>query len=223
MNAFEQLKLDVYESTLDDEDKMRYLNLMESCEEEDLQDVCESVEMILEGEQYVTEASLSPARQVKKDLEKIKNSKPDDYTGDNEIINYVDKNYDKLISSAELLEKEPEKLRSNDIKTCVGTILGFLGTFAICLSIPGEGLANLVLLIGWGISFIAPYIYLFIAYVRSCDDRKAMDDMTKIKKALAKVKDKKGVPEAQKKKIAKIIEKIDDAETECNARFKSES
>ena len=219
MNNFDKLKLRVYESTLDDESKVNYVNLMESCDEENLQDVCESVEMILEGEEYITEASLSPARAVKKDLEKIKNSKPDDYSGDNEIINYVDKNYDKLVSSAELLEKEPEKLRSNDIKVCVGTILGFLGS-VVLTSFP---LLDLIAIVGFCISFIAPYIYLYIAYVRQCDDRKVMDDLTKIKKALIKVKDKKGVPEAQKKKIVKIIEKIDDAETECNARFKTES
>ena len=220
MNAFEQLKLDVYESTLDDDDKMRYLNLMESCDEEDVQDICESVEMILDGEEYVTEASLSPARSVKKDLEKIKNSKPDDYSGDNEIINYVDKNYDKLVNCAEILEKEPAKLRSNEIKMCVGFVLGLIGSASLMVLGGGVGIA--VGLTGWVLSYISPFIYAIIAYARGCDDRKAMDDLTKIKKSLMKVKDKKGLPETQKKKIAKIIDKIDDAETECNARFKTE-
>lgn len=220
MNAFEQLKLDVYESTLDDEDKMRYLNLMESCEDEDLQDVCESVEMILEGEEYVTEASLSPMKSMKEDLRKIKDSKPDEYTGDNEVINYVDKNYDKLIKCAEFLEKEPETLRSHEVKMSTGMILGLLGSLCLLpFGTPGLILST----IGYALSFIIPATYKCIDYSRGIDDRKAMDDLTKIKKALMKLKDKKGLPEAQKKKIAKIIVKIDDAEIECNARFKTES
>lgn len=217
MNAFEQLKLDVYESTLDDDDKMRYLNLMESCDEEDVQEVCESVEMILEGEKYVTEASLSPVRSMKEDLRKIKDLKPDDYSEDNEVINYIDKNYDKLVKCAEILEKEPEKLKSNDMKMFVGLILGIIGTI---LLMPLGVDAAFIGVVPLALSYISPLIYAAIMSVRENDDRKAMDDLTKIKKSLMKVKDKKGLPEAQKKKIAKIIDKIDDAETECNARFK---
>ena len=51
MNAFDELKLKVYESTLSSEMIEEMIDLMESCDEEDVQEVCESVEA------FVTEAN----------------------------------------------------------------------------------------------------------------------------------------------------------------------
>ena len=51
MNAFDELKLFVYESCLSSEMIEEMIDLMESCDEEDVQEVCESVEA------FVTEAN----------------------------------------------------------------------------------------------------------------------------------------------------------------------
>ena len=47
MTNYEKLKLAVYESDLDQEDIEEILNIMESCDDSELQDVCESVEDLL--------------------------------------------------------------------------------------------------------------------------------------------------------------------------------
>ena len=47
MNAFDELKLFVYESSLSSEMIEEMIDLMESCDEEDLQEVCESVEALV--------------------------------------------------------------------------------------------------------------------------------------------------------------------------------
>ena len=51
MNAFDELKLKVYESGLDWDEKETIIDLMESCDEDEVQEVCESVEA------FVTEAN----------------------------------------------------------------------------------------------------------------------------------------------------------------------
>ena len=47
MNAFDELKLFVYESCLSSEMIEEMIDLMESCDEEDVQEVCESVEALV--------------------------------------------------------------------------------------------------------------------------------------------------------------------------------
>ena len=48
MNDYNKLKLAVYESSLDWDEKNEVINIMESCDENEFQDICESVELFLE-------------------------------------------------------------------------------------------------------------------------------------------------------------------------------
>lgn len=48
MNDYNELKLAVYESALDWDEKNEVINIMESCDENEFQDICESVEVFLE-------------------------------------------------------------------------------------------------------------------------------------------------------------------------------
>ena len=48
MNAFEELKFKVYESDLDWDEKSELIDAMESCDDDNLEEVCESVECLLE-------------------------------------------------------------------------------------------------------------------------------------------------------------------------------
>ena len=64
MTNYEELKLAVYESGLDQEDIEEIVNIMESCDEDELQEVCESVEELL---QDVYEASKEEADKLESD------------------------------------------------------------------------------------------------------------------------------------------------------------
>ena len=48
MNDYNELKLAVYESSLDWDEKNEVIDIMESCDEDEFQDICESVELFLE-------------------------------------------------------------------------------------------------------------------------------------------------------------------------------
>ena len=48
MNDYNELKLAVYESALDWDEKNEVIDIMESCDEDDFRDICESVELFLE-------------------------------------------------------------------------------------------------------------------------------------------------------------------------------
>lgn len=49
MNDYNELKLAVYESTLDSDEKEAMIEMMESCDDDDLQDICEAVDTTIRG------------------------------------------------------------------------------------------------------------------------------------------------------------------------------
>ena len=216
MDDYSKLKLSVFESTLDKSDKNRIISYMESCDDEDFQQICESAELIVYGESLMNEAvELSPIRKMKAELQKIKDSKPDEFSEDNEVSEYVNKNYDKLMKCSDILEKEPSKLRSNEVKYTIGSLVSLVGWYATMLTFNplAIGLSSVLM-------FILTFVYPIINFVRTSDDRKSIDDLTKIRKSLKSIQDKKGLKMEDRKKITKIIDAIDDAETEMNAKFK---
>ena len=216
MDDYSKLKLSVFESTLDKSDKHRIISYMESCDDEDFQQICESAELIVYGESLMNEAvELSPIRKMKAELQKIKDSKPDEFSKDNEVSEYVNKNYDKLMKCSDILEKEPSKLRSNEVKYTIGTLVATVGWYITMLTFNplAIGLSSVLMI-------ILAFVYPIIDYVRKSDDRKSIDDLTKIRKSLKSIQDNKRLKIEDKKKITKIIDAIDDAETEMNAKFK---
>ena len=107
MNAFDELKLKVYESGLNWDEKENIVNLMESCEEEDLQEVCESVE------EFITEGTTTDMNKIfdefKQEVPKIiRESK----------VDYKNKKYSDAINKLEraksITEKTNAKLKTLD-------------------------------------------------------------------------------------------------------------
>lgn len=221
INAYEKLMLDVYESSYDIEEKERLISMMESCDDDDLQQVCESVEMMLYGDQLVTESTISPARKIKEELKKLKDERPDEYSSDEESKKFIDKYYDKIMEAADILEKEPEKLRSNEVKNAIGLLISIVGFYGAAIVSGGElAAAAGVIFIGSAIMIcVTTFIVPILQYIRQSDDVKTLDELHKLEKSLKKLQDKK-LPEEYKKKISKVLDKIDDANTEMLSRMK---
>ena len=166
-------------------------------------------------DKYMTE-SVSPMKKHLKDLEEIKNTKPNEYDGPEDVKKFVDKNYDKLVKISETIQKEPDKLKKNEIAIAVETIVGYIGVCAALMMVPGKPVIGLFATLLW---LLTLSIHSWIVYLRSHDDLAAIKQLSKTKKSLEKIKEKK-LPEQYKKKIAALIQEIDDAETEIYAKLK---
>ena len=70
MNAFDELKLFVYESSLSSEMIEEMINLMESCDEEDVQEVCESVEALVTEANAYNKLANKYKDEIDKNIEK---------------------------------------------------------------------------------------------------------------------------------------------------------
>ena len=68
MTNYDRLKLNVFESWLDDVDKHEIIDIMESCDDDELQEVCESVEELL----TVVNESMESKTRMKNSVEIIK-------------------------------------------------------------------------------------------------------------------------------------------------------
>ena len=120
MNAFDELKLKIYDSNLDWTEKENIVNLMESCEEEDLQDVCESVEEML-----ITEGATNDMnaifKEFKTEVPKIIRDAKKDY----KAKKYSDA-INKLERAKSLTEKANTKLKALDVDSIGAIICGNL-------------------------------------------------------------------------------------------------
>lgn len=196
---------------------------------EALQDRVESGEITLEEAQilnemaydrYMTEGmfSKSPLKDTLENLKKIKDAKPDEYSDEEEVKEFVDKHYNDLVKTAELLEKEPEELSKNEKNYLVSLALAIIAFVAGAVA--GGGVVTVVLM---GASFAWIYIGSIIVAItssaRTNADIDSMKQLTKIKKALKNIKTDK-IPESYQKKIKKLIEKINDAETDIYSKLK---
>lgn len=178
-----------------------------------------------EVDELMTEGMLSnPLKKHLDKLKKIKQEKPAEYDGPEEVKKFVDKHYDEIVEASELLEQEPKDLRDNQIRSLVAlalTWVTWIAATATVLSAPALSVffmvVTVVLLLVNGI------VLSIITYCRTSNDRKAMDDLCKVRDALAKVKSANDVklPKAVKNKVSDLIAKIDDAETEINARIRA--
>lgn len=162
----------------------------------------------------------SPVSKFLKKLEEIKKERPSEYDGPEEVKKFVDKNYEDIVKCANLLEKEPEKLRKDDIVflfTLLPRFYGGLfvlaaGLAAADTAIPAAIIAGIVLLASLVVQAV-------LRYVRASKDEKAMDELVKIKGSIKKATNLK-LPEEDKKKIEKTLRSIEDAETSVMARMK---
>ena len=178
-----------------------------------------------EYDELITEGVLSnPIKKYLEHIKEIKKKKPSEYDGPEEVKKFVDANYDDIVKTTEILENEPDELRKNQLISAASTVIGLLGMYAGM----GIGLASITTgALFFGLSFAlflaGALVSPLITYARASSDRKAMDELSKVRDALTKVRNKTGnkLPTPLRNKITDLVTKIDDAETEMNARLKS--
>jgi len=156
-----------------------------------------------------------------KRLRDIRKVKPSEYDGPEEIKEFVDTHYDSILKASEFIEKEPHRLRRNNIISIAVTVILIISGIAWLLS--GGAAASIV---ASQISLLLPIIgvinqtiHSIIHYLRSSKDTTIINNLSKIKKALKKI-DTKPLPETYKKKISLMIDAIEDAETDGIDRVK---
>lgn len=171
----------------------------------------------------VTEGVKSPIGKLKNDLKRIKDEKPKEYSDNQEIKEFVDKNYDLIDKASKILEKEPAELRKKEIKDGAIMVLSMLTGFVVMCGTM-ETVAVTTVIAGAAFylftGLIVPLIISITTYIRTNDDKEAYNDLMKIRTALVKIKDKKNLPDKYKKKILDLLSSIDDAEEEISARMK---
>ena len=146
MNAYNELKLRVYEDTsLDWDEKKSLIEMMESCDDEDLQDVCESVEVVLEGATIEMNKILKNFKKTVKPLmnEAKKSYKAKDY----------DTAIKKLNEAKDLTKKAEEEVKSLDAGKIGAVICGQLyanfveGLKVVLLSLVTFGVGGVIVTI----------------------------------------------------------------------------
>ena len=177
-------------------------------------------------ERYATESGVkekksNPLKAHLEKLKEIKDAKPSEFSDDTEIKEFVDKHYDEILRASKLLEEEPEKIDKKDIKTTIAVIIEFIAYFsALTVSASIESLPLFVLGCIAALLFIChTFVAIICTSSRASADVESVKNLTKIKTSLSKIKTDK-LPESMKKKISKMQEKIDDAETAIYAKFK---
>jgi len=167
---------------------------------------------------YVQEGALSPLKDKVAKIKEIKDAKPDEYDGPEEVKAFVDKNFTDISKAAELLQKEPDEFSKNEKKYLATVAISMITFIAGMMS----GVGMVVGLIGYFTMFISSIVYMLVTNARAHDDTEAMKNLSKIKTSLKKVnKDK--LPDEYKKKISKMIQDIDDAETDIYSKLKKVS
>lgn len=172
----------------------------------------------------VEEGPIRSAKKFLQQIKLIKDCKPDEYVGEAEVKKFVDKNYDKLKEVAEYMDEEPSKLKTKMNASAIGACVSYGIVLAGMLVGAWTGLwmtgiiTAIIGFIGTIVGCVAACIYSRKSEV----DRDVVDNLSKIKRSLKTV-DKKNLNEDTAKKIATIINKIEDAETSWNAQIKTES
>lgn len=162
------------------------------------------------------ESVFSPMKKWKDKLKYIKKAKPSEYDGPEEIKNFVDKSYDDIMNSSEILEKEPSKLRSNDVKAIIGVLAATLTAFAVSAINPlAETVSLTLFLTGW----VGTFCHTIITYIRSNDDIECANALDSVRTALKKI-DKDKLSDTDKKKVSDLLTAIDDAQSEVEGRLK---
>ena len=224
MTLNNEFKLAIYESPLEPKEKDDLLEIVESTTEmeilEDVYDILESV-MGDELDNYFSEgAGWNPVRKFIKKIEEIKDSKPKEYDGPEEIKDFVDKNYDTIMKVAKILEDEPKNLKKPNVLTALLAIIGLIPIIGSLIALAME-IATLSAFIGYLFGMIILCITQALEWFRLNDDQEVYNNLIKIRGALKKVEDKKGLDEKTRNKIKDMIQAINDAEDEISTRVKT--
>jgi len=155
-------------------------------------------------------------------LKDIKKNKPTEYDGPEEIKTFVDKYYDDIVKASDFIETEPSRLRRKNIISTTTTIILIIGGVAWLIASGG----TTAVLLKKHLSLLLPVfgllnqsIHGIIHYLRSSRDKTIVNNLSKIKKALKKIKTDK-LPDNYKKKVKLMIDAIEDAETDGIERVK---
>ena len=186
------LMLDVFFESLND-DSISY------------NEFCNLGDMLTEG---VFTHDKSPLKNLMGRLQEIKDSKPKEYSGSEDVKKFVDKNYDTIMKVSDILEKEPSELKKNEYKLVVNSALVFL---AGLITIPLFGIGFIVILA----ELVIVVVKYLMSYARQTDDDDAYTDLMMIRKSLKKASGKNLSPKI-KEKLTDMIEKIDDMEEAYN-------
>ena len=184
-------------------------------------------DMVTEG--FMTRITKGPLGPFVDKIKQIKKEKPDKYSDNDYIKNFIDKNYDDIMKVVDILEEEPEKIQKKQVMFVVRTVLivvlqivGMVGmgvggivsmsTVAATASIgTNVGIASMIV---FAISLFLPFINAglttFLTYLRDTTDINAYNEVIKIRDSLSLIlKDKKNIPASLKIRIESLINKID--------------
>lgn len=167
----------------------------------------EKVMGINEDGEVVTESVVYPSAVLKSKLKRIKKHKPSEDSNSEEIQEFVDKYYDSLVKAATVLEKEPEKIKLEDFRIVVGTIVAFVTGLATAFLSAPTGIFIILF------SLVYPLIQKVLYKYRAINDKTAFNNFLKIKASLKKIQEK-DLSDSYLDKIKDLIEKIDDIEKE---------
>jgi len=164
---------------------------------------------------YATESfKKSPISKFMKELEDIKNAKPDEYSDQKEVKNFVDKNFDKIKKAADILEKEPEDLT----KSSVENLMAIYGLLIVGLISLAAGSVFVPIITGIIVTILS-IASTVLTYSRTHNDSTATKNLKKIKDGLKKINTNK-LPESYQKRINRLISAIEDAETSVTSKMK---
>ena len=163
------------------------------------------------------------SRKLIKTVEKIKNEKPSEYTGPIDLKKYVDKNYNSLVKTASLLEKDIKNLRKSEVRDLIIGLGILISGYVIAIGGPILNPLGIISYTATGAAtmFIgAAYLIvtIIISYIRTNKDWELLKDLNKIKTSLQRHVNNKKINDSTRKKISGIIEKIDDAQEEANQK-----
>ena len=178
----------------------------------DLGDICDNI--------YTEKTFSLPLKKYVDKIKEIKRAKPSEYEGSNKCKKFIDKYGDDIIKISKLLEKEPEELKSMEIKSVLTMIGSILAVYA---SIPLFGFeASFIGIAVAVIAIIFAVISLIISVfmiVRVSEATEISNELTKIETTLRKI-NPKTLPKSIQKKYYDILESIDDAQTAFSSRLK---
>lgn len=168
---------------------------------------CQAMEDILMQENVLS----NPIKKLKDKIKTIRDAKPDEFSGNSVIKNYIDKNYEELSKASEILEEEPETLRKDQIKVLIVTVSSLIGGMLLA---GVSAVPSLILIL---VGYLTAIISTICTYIRANDDQATYNNLIKIRESLKKVYKNSKLDAETKKKISNMIGKIDDVETEFNS------
>lgn len=138
-------------------------------------------------------------------IRKMRKEKPDEYTNNADLKKFIDKYGDDLEKAAEAVEENSDKA----LKNWLLGLIPLVGGWILCLSpLWPVGVVLEVLSIVFDIVFITVYT----------KDQSKVKDLNKIRDALVKQRKNKKWPASVDKKMASIIDKIDNASADYEQR-----